>query len=590
MARSPHWQLLTQLLRPHRRVMLALGAVLAVSSALPLAGPQLLRAFIDQAEAGEALAALVAIAGVYVALGVTAQAANVGTAYLATRVAWSATNALRERTARHALSLDLSFHGATSPGTLVERTDGDATAITRFFTDVVIKATSAALTLAGTVLLVTREDWRVGAAMALFMAVAVYVIAKLRDRAVPATSAERAAYADVIGLVEEQLDGSEDLRALGAGPYALDRHTHRSALLLRAALKAEGETAKVWMALMGFFAVGGASMLVTGWWLHRAGTITIGTVFLLFSYTQVVRRPVEVLAEQLQEVQRAGAGASRIRQLLEERPAVGVSGSMTLPQGALSVRFDRVSFTYPDEAADAGRHVLSGIDVRVAPGEVVGLVGHTGSGKTTMARLALRLVDPTEGAVVLGGVDLRTARTDDLRRRVAVVTQDVQLFAASVRDNLTLFGTAEASDDELHRLLGELGLGEWVRDLPRGLDTAVQPPGGMSAGQAQLLGLARAFLRDPGLVVLDEASSRTDPVTAERIESALDRLLADRTALVIAHRLRAVDRADRIVVLDHGRVVEEGRRAALAADPTSVFARMVEMEKTATGTTTQEPR
>ena len=583
MASTTHWQLLTELLRPHRRILIGLGVALAATSALPLAGPQLLRLFIDEATAGRALAFLLAVAGVYVAVGVIAQATEVGTTYLATRVAWSATNALRERTARHALSLDLSFHGATSPGTLVERTDGDATAITRFFTDVVVKATSAALTLVGAVALVAWEDWRVGLGMAVFSACAVVVIARLRNRAVPATTAERAAYADVVGLVEEQLDGSEDLRALGAGPYAIDRHSQRSAHHLRAAVRAEAETAKVWMSVMGFFAGGGAVMLLVGWLLHRAGAISLGTVFLLFQYTQVLRRPLEVIASQLQEVQRAGAGAARIRGLLDERSAIDATGSSPLPDGPLPVRFDRVGFAYPDEAADGGREVLDGIDLEVAAGEVVGLVGHTGSGKTTLARLALRLIDPTEGRVALGGVDLRDAEAASLRTRVAIVTQDVQLLAASVRDNLTLFDTAPATDAQLVGLLGELGLGPWLEGLPDGLDTALAPPHGMSAGQAQLLGLARAFLRDPGLVVLDEASSRTDPATADRVESALSRLLDGRTALVIAHRLRAVQRADRIVVLDHGRVVEQGRHDALAADPASRFYRLLEREREAAG-------
>ena len=582
-SRTTHWQLLTELLRPHRSILIGLGVALAVTSALPLAGPQLLRRFIDEAAAGTALGILLGIAAVYVVLGVTAQATEVGTTYLATRVAWTATNSLRERTARHALSLDLAFHGATSPGTLVERTDGDATAITRFFTDVVVKATSAALTLVGAIALVTREDWRVGIGMAAFSAAAVVVIARLRDKAVPATTAERAAYADVVGLVEEQLDGSEDLRALGAGPYAIDRHTQRSAHHLRTAVKAETETAKVWMSVMGFFGAGGALMLLVGWLLHRAGTISLGTVFLLFQYTQVLRRPLEVIASQLQEVQRAGAGAARVRGLLDERSAIATAGSAILPDGALSVGFERLSFAYPAEAADSGREVLEGIDLDVAPGEVVGLVGHTGSGKTTLARLALRLIDPTQGRVLLGGVDLREADTASLRSRVAIVTQDVQLLAATVRDNLTLFGTVPATDEQLRCLLDELGLGAWLQALPKGLDTALTPPHGMSAGQAQLLGLARAFLRDPGLVVLDEASSRSDPATAERTETAVSRLLEGRTALVIAHRLRAVQRADRIVVLDHGRVVETGRREDLAADESSRFYALLQHEEEAAG-------
>lgn len=577
------WQLLVALLRPHWRVLLLLGGALAAASALPLAGPQLLRAFIDTAEADGALTVLLGLAGGYVLLGVAGQAASVGTAYVATRVAWTATNGLRERTARHVLALDLGFHGATSPGTLVERTDGDATAITEFFTSVVVRSTGAALTLLGAVALVAREDWRVGVGMALLVALAVAVLGRLRDRAVPATTAERAAYAEVVGLVEEQLDGAEDLRALGAADYALARHDARSATHLDAAVRAETAAAGVWMGVMGFVGIGGAAMLLAGWALERAEVITLGTAFLLFQYTQVLRRPLEVLASQLQEVQRAGAGATRIGRLLAETPAVGGSGRAPLPGGPLALALHDVDFAYDAAAVDAGRRVLSSVTLGLAPGETVGLVGRTGSGKTTLARLALRLVDPTAGRVTLGGVDLREVDDAALRRRVAVVTQDVQLLAAPVRDNLTVLGSAPADDARLRAVLDEVGLGSWLAALPDGLDTVLAPPHGLSAGEAQLLGLARTFLRDPGLVVLDEASSRADPATAARLEVALDRLLAGRTTLVIAHRLRAVERADRIVVLEEGRVVEQGHRATLAADGASRFHRLLALETEGAG-------
>ena len=577
------WQLLVALLRPHWRVLLLLGVALAAASALPLAGPQLLRAFIDTAAGDGALAVLLGLAGGYVLLGVAGQAASVGTAAVATRVAWTATNGLRERTARHVLALDLGFHGATSPGTLVERTDGDATAITEFFTSVVVRSTGAALTLLGAVALVAREDWRVGVGMALFVALAVAVLARLRDRAVPATTAERAAYAEVVGLVEEQLDGAEDLRALGAADYALARHDARSATHLGAAVRAETAAAGVWMGVMGFVGVGGAAMLLAGWALERAEAITLGTVFLLFQYTQVLRRPLEVLASQLQEVQRAGAGAARIGRLLAETPALSASGTTPLPGGPLALALHDVDFAYDAAAVDAGRRVLSSVSLDLAAGETVGLVGRTGSGKTTLARLALRLVDPTAGRVTLGGVDVREVDPAELRRRVAVVTQDVQLLAAPVRDNLTVLGSAPADDARLRTVLDEVGLGPWLAALPDGLDTVLAPPHGLSAGEAQLLGLARAFLRDPGLVVLDEASSRADPATAARLEVALDRLLAGRTTLVIAHRLRAVERADRIVVLEAGRVVEQGDRATLAADAASRFHRLLALETEAAG-------
>jgi ATP-binding cassette, subfamily B, bacterial len=578
---SSHWSLLVGLLRPQRRIVLGLAVVLAGSSLLPLAGPQLLRAFIDGAAAGVELAHLILIALGFVALGVTAQAASVATVYVATRVAWRSTNALREQATAHALRLDLAFHGATPPGALVERVDGDATAITRFFTDFVLRVTGGAITLLGALVLVAREDWRIGVAFAVFVGLGLVVIVRMRSRAVPQTVAERAAYADVIGLVSEQLDGGEDLRSLGAREHALLLHERSSSRHLRATLAAERASVWIWSATNGFFVGGGVLMLLAGWGLHAQGTITVGTVFLLFHYTQVLRRPLELIAEQLQEVQRAAAGAARIGRLLAESADLRWEGSRHLPDGPLPVRFRGVSFAYTDRLADGstepGQIVLDGIDLDVPAGSVVGLVGTTGSGKTTLARLALRLADPTYGRVEVGGIDLRAVDHESFRRRVAIVTQDVQLLDGTVRDNLTLFGD-DVEDDELTQVLGELGLGEWFAGLPSGLDTRLGPAVGMSSGEAQLLGLGRAFLLDPGLVVLDEASSRVDPSTAEVVEAALDRLLRGRTALVIAHRLRAVDRADTIVVLGGGRIIEHGPRAALAGDPRSRFHELLQLE------------
>jgi ABC-type multidrug transport system fused ATPase/permease subunit len=206
---------------------------------------------------------------------------------------------------------------------------------------------------------------------------------------------------------------------------------------------------------------------------------------------------------------------------------------------------------------------------------VLGVLGRTGSGKTTLTRLLFRLYDPDAGAIRLGDVDIRHASLADVRRHVGMVTQEVQLFNASVRDNLTLFNRRVA-DEAIVRALREIGLWEWFQSLPDGLDTQLGPAGGgLSAGQAQLLALTRVFLRDPGLVILDEASSRLDPATERLLERAIDRLFANRTGIVIAHRLGTVQRADDILILEHGRIAEYGRRKELAANPNSRFAHLL---------------
>jgi ATP-binding cassette subfamily B protein len=262
-----------------------------------------------------------------------------------------------------------------------------------------------------------------------------------------------------------------------------------------------------------------------------------------------------------------------VNELLHTQPRLVEDVSAVLPSGALSVVFDGVSFGYDDGGAggNGADSVLDGISFDLEPGKVLGLLGRTGSGKTTLSRLLFRLYDPTVGAISLGGADVRAVGLSDLRQRVGMVTQDVQLFGASVRDNLTFF-SARFSDEQLLAVLKELGLWDWVQALPDGLDTKLEPGGkGLSAGEAQMLAFARVFLKDPGLVILDEASSRIDPATERLLERAVDRLLEGRTAVIIAHRLATVQRADEIVILEGGSVCERGPRQVLANDPASRF-------------------
>ncbi len=233
----------------------------------------------------------------------------------------------------------------------------------------------------------------------------------------------------------------------------------------------------------------------------------------------------------------------------------------------MRVELEDVTFAYGD--AHGGEIVLDRLDVDIHPGRTVGVLGRSGSGKTTLARLLTRLYDPVAGTVRIGEIDVRDMEVHDLRHSVGMITQDVQLFRATVRDNLTFFAD-DVDDEDLLRRVEALGLGDWLRSLPEGLDTMLETGGaGLSAGQAQLLAFCRIYLADPGLVILDEASSRVDPATEQLIERAVDGLLADRTGIIIAHRLATVQRADDILILEDGHVVEYGDRVELIADQES---------------------
>lgn len=569
----------------HGRVLqlAGIGVLLLASAGLALAAPQLLRLFIDQAVVGRPLSLLAFVAAGFLAVSLTEHALGVVVGFASTHLAWKTTNALREQVARHALDLDQSFHDQQSPGELIERTDGDVSALSSFLSSFVFQMARSTITLLGVLVVVLLEDWRIGLGMAGFVFLGAVTIGRLRNFAVPQATERRAESANLFGEIEERINGAEDLRSNGGGAYAVLRFQRTVTSFIRTSVRASMAMRTMWVITGVVFAAGGVLSLLAGTILYGTGAISLGTVYLLFRYTNLLREPLERISEQQQMAQDAIAGFSRVQQLLREQPSIRDTGSTSLPAGALAVDLDGVGFAYP-----TGEKVLHEIDLHLRPGRVLGVVGRTGGGKTTLARTLLRLIEPTEGTVRVGNIDVRDVPLADLRCRVALVTQEVQLFEATVRDNVTLFGTYRTDDSHLVSVLDELGLGGWYRALPEGLDTMLGPSAGVSAAEAQLVAFARAFVRDPGLVIMDEATSRLDPISEQRIERAVDKLLADRTAILIAHRLGTLDRADEVVVLDHGRIVEHDARRDLVTNAGSRFARLLATAARSGGRSDQE--
>jgi ATP-binding cassette, subfamily B, bacterial len=569
--------LLAATLRPEARSLAGILAVLGGAMGLRLALPLLLGRFADDALGGEPTSALTTLAVAYVAAALGSAGLDLVVVWWSARVSWRAGNRLRERLAAHALRLEHAWHGRHSPGQLIERIDGDVEAMAVFFAGMAVRIAGNVALIGGMLVVATVIDPWTGLVLAITAFAGAGVMVRLRLAAVAAREAEREVNAQLYGDLEERLGGLEDLRANGAGGYAVHRllgHSHRWwHAARRASVRGDGAYA----AAAVVFAVGTAATLATGVLLQQRGVITVGAVLTLYRYADMLRRPLEEIAEQLKEFQKAMAGARRASTLLGTEPAIldGPDDGRDLPPGALSMELHHVTFAYDPDDPDA-TPALRDVDLRLAAGTHLGLVGRTGSGKSTIGRLVARIWDvaPGSGAVRLGGVDVRDLTIDALRRRVAVVSQDVELFRASVRDNLTLFGARPADDNRLLAVLDEVGLHDWLAALPDGLESRLEGGQGLSAGEGQLVAFARAFLANPAVVVLDEASSRLDPHTEQRIAAATEALLAGRTAVVIAHRLDTLDRVDEIAVVDHGRVVEHGRRDDLARDPASRYARL----------------
>jgi ABC-type multidrug transport system fused ATPase/permease subunit len=566
-----YWNLLSDHIRPQRGRFVLLAIMLLGTIGLRIIAPQIMRKFIDSALAGEALATLTWTAIAFISVALIQQGVAVAVTYLGENVAWTATNALRAELAEHALLLDMHFHNDHTPGELIERIDGDVTELATFFSQFALNLIANGLLLVGILVTLFIEDWRVGLAFTIFSVLTILILGRLRNIAIPHQRARREAEAQMYGFIEEQLSGTEDIRSSGAVDFSIrELFRHQAEILIhnrRASFKR-------WIfenAMVLSLTIGTLIAIVGGYWLFAAGLITIGTVYLFVHYLNLLEEPFWQMTHQLESFQTIGACVERLTEFRALKPEVRNEAGSEIKSHPLALAFDNVTFSYNGEDS-----VISGLSFDLKPGSVLGLLGRTGSGKTTLGRLIFRLYDVNAGSIRVNSADIGALQIGSLRRNVALVTQDVQLFRASIRENLTFFDRT-IPDEEIVATLEELEMGDWYRSLPRGLDTELETGSrSLSAGEAQLLAFTRVFLKNPGLVILDEASSRLDPATEQKLEHAIDKLLKGRTAIVIAHRLDTLHRANDVLILEKGSLLEYGNRAKLVSDPNSRFYQLLQ--------------
>jgi ABC-type multidrug transport system fused ATPase/permease subunit len=483
---------------------------------------------------------------------------------------------VRTRTFRHIHDLSMLHQQSERRGALTSRVTSDVDQITQFLQwgGVILVVSLGQIAVTTVVMLV--YSWQLTLVVyAAFLPMIVFV--RLLQRRLAAAYGEvRNRVGIMLGAVSESVVGAEVIRAYGVAGRTASRLDEAIAQHRWAQFRALRTSVTSFSA--GELAAGLslAAVVVVGVLLGVDGNLDVGELTAFLFLVALFVQPVQIATEVLNEAQNAVAGWRRVLDVLDLRPDVAdpAEAGRDLPPGAVNVRFQGVHFAYPAASGGDGPEVLSAVDLTVPARSRVAVVGETGSGKTTFAKLLTRLMDPTRGAVLLAGVPLTDVRFASLRRRVVMVPQDGFLFDATIAENVR-FAKPDLSDEDLLLAFTELGLTDWLEGLPAGVQTPVGERGeALSVGERQLVALVRAYVADPDLLVLDEATSAVDPATEVRLQRTLDAVTRGRTTVAIAHRLSTAEAADEVIVFDRGRVVQRGSHAALVRDPDSVYGRL----------------
>jgi ABC-type multidrug transport system fused ATPase/permease subunit len=553
--------LLWRLTRPYRgRTALSVVSLLT-ATATALAPPYLAKYALDDAVQGRGGSRLFVVVAIFVAAGL----ANWGMTYVETYLTgWVGERILadlRLRLFEHLQRLSLGFYERNRAGVIISRLTNDVEAIDQLVTDGVTSLVQNSLTLIGTAIILFVLDWRLALATCSVIPLMAVATAMFRTRSARAYAAVRERLGLVTATLAEDISGMRVVQAFTREQPAFDNF-RAVALRYRDANMQTIVLNGIYFPVVDLLStVALAVVLGYGGHLYFGGSLTLGTLFAFMLYVQNFFDPVQQLSQLYNTFLSATAALDKIMGVLDEEPEVlDRPDARKLAQIQGHVGFEGVRFTY-----GRGDEVLHGIDLDVPAGTTVALVGHTGAGKSTIAKLLARFYEPTQGRITIDDVDLNDVSQASLRRQLGVVPQEGFLFAGTVAENIA-FGRPDASADEIVRAAQTVGAHEFILRLEDGYETQLGERGSrLSLGQRQLVAFARALLADPRILILDEATSSVDIGTERRIEQALRVLLAERTAFIIAHRLSTIRDADLIVVLEHGRVVEQGSHEELLA-------------------------
>jgi ATP-binding cassette subfamily B protein len=566
--RKVRW--LIGLLKPYRMRMALMFVALLIETGAGLAPPFLAGRAIDAGiETGD-LSALDWIVAAFIGVSILYAIATYAETYLVGWVGTRTLQDLREHIFTHIQGMSIGFFTRNRPGVLISRMTNDVEALQQLVTDGVVTIFSSSLTLIGVVVILVVLDLKL--ALITFLTFPLLLIASFifRIASAGAYRATRERIAAVTAYLQESLSGVRVVRSFGQEPRHVDELTALNEANRQVNMKTVYLNAAYFPAVELLAAIGTSVILLYGGTQAINGALEIGVIVSFVAYLTTFFEPIQELSQLYTTYQSGMAALDKIFDLLDTEPdMIDAPGAIDPGRIRGEIELDDVWFSYSDETDPAKvpeeEWVLEGVDLHVPPGQTLALVGATGAGKSTFAKLVARFYDPQKGRVLVDGHDLKGVQQKALRRQLGIVPQEGFLFSGSVRENLA-FGRPEASLEEIEEAIATVGATEFVNALPDGIETQVGERGvTLSAGQRQLIAFARALLAEPRILILDEATSNVDVRTEKTIEKGLELLLHGRTAIVIAHRLSTIRRAGKIVVLEHGSIVEQGTHDELIA-------------------------
>jgi ATP-binding cassette subfamily B protein len=524
---------------------------------LQILSPQVLSYFIDSAESGKKLSYVIMIVLAYMATIVLNMAGGVCESYYAKSFGWKITNVFRKDVMAHFLKIDMEHHEKWTSGEMIARLDEDVEGLFTYFYMLIFKLVGSTLLMAGILLALAVKNWIIAAAMLIFSILSVWIFKAIQDYGIKLYVRRSAAVSKFNGIMKERIDNIVEIRTNAAEKYSLHLLNEAMKERFMESLPAGMMYSRLWSASTALNAIVTVLSLGVSVMLWDNGLITLGTVYLIHTYSSLIFDRLQDFRNYLSTLQTSKAGLMRVKEMFDIESSIA-EGIKEIEKRDVTLEVKNLSFGYSEN-----NDVLHGISFELRSGERLGIMGETGCGKTTLAKLLSRLYEFNRGEILLNGVSIKELSNESLRHSIAYCTQEVQFLHGTLRDNITLYND-DFSESEILDAIKHMGLTKWLEKFPEGLDTYLEMgENNLSAGEAQLISIVRLFLKDPAIVILDEISSRLDYVTEQRILSALDVLTQNRTVITIAHKMSALRWMDSIMVLRDGKIAEYGRKEEL---------------------------